>query len=58
MPGGVVIRLGGVECHVCGQPADWWYDGLTLPCRCGQREWSDVDRAIAAVRRYITEGRG
>lgn len=32
----VTFRLHGVECHVCGLPAEWFSDGVTMPCGCGR----------------------
>lgn len=48
----LIIPLHGVECHVCGLPAAWFVDGVTLPCRCGARTRDQLENAVAAARSF------
>ena len=50
----VVFPLYGVECLDCGQPGEWFVDGLTLPCRCGARRTALTPFEVKVV---ITEFR-
>lgn len=54
----MVIRLHGVECHVCGLPADFWVDGVTVPCLCGATKHSEKVAAFEAVREHLVATRG
>lgn len=39
-------------CHICGQMAQWYVNGGTLPCRCGFESKQDLEIALEYVRRY------
>ncbi len=48
----VIPLFGTIPCHECGQPAQWFVNHATLPCRCGIRDNDQLANMLGLIARY------